>query len=236
MHGERERKRGRRRGALLLDNLFSYRASSRLRLDKCSDGCVWGENSRGWLVECWRGDTGKEREGKTEREMDHPVSACIMEKREADEPNWKWDLQAAFHTHIHAHYKWSKAKKVDHKKVTGDSNWVIWPQCCHSGGHYSAYRCITAVTFASANQWDPARLDSFGAASTAVAPCSPVATPSSQQLWKAQLGNNLLLASQLSATPAWLHDVLQTLLAGVERMDCWPDDCWPDEGLERSKL
>lgn len=79
--GARERKRGRRRGALLLDNLFSYRASSRLRLDKCSDGCVWGENSRGWLVERWRGDTGKERERGTEGEMDHPVSACIMEKK-----------------------------------------------------------------------------------------------------------------------------------------------------------
>lgn len=168
--------------------------------------------------------------------MDHPVSACIMEKREADEPNWKWDLQAAFHTHIHAHYKWSKAKKVDHKKVTGDSNWVIWPQCCHSGGHYSAYRCITAVTFASANQWDPARLDSFGAASTAVAPCSPVATPSSQQLWKAQLGNNLLLPSQLSATPAWLHDVLQTLLAGVERMDWWLLAWWLLAWWESGKI
>lgn len=44
----------------MLDNPFSYRASSRLRLDKCSDGCVWGENSRGWLVESWRGDEGYE--------------------------------------------------------------------------------------------------------------------------------------------------------------------------------
>ncbi len=88
---ERERKRGRRRGALLLDNPFSYRASSRLRLDKCSDGCVRGENSRGWLVECWRERCRDERYGrerKREREMDHPVSGCIMgKKRVADEEN-----------------------------------------------------------------------------------------------------------------------------------------------------
>lgn len=43
----------------------------------------------------------------------------------------------------------------------------LW--CC-SGGHHSAHRCITVVTFASAHQWDPASLDSFSAASTAVAP------------------------------------------------------------------
>lgn len=68
---ERREERGRgereRRGALLLDNPFSYRASSRLRLDKCSDGCVWGENSRGWLVECWRGCRDMEREKERER-------------------------------------------------------------------------------------------------------------------------------------------------------------------------
>lgn len=96
MEREGEGKRGRRRGALLLDNPFSYRASSRLRLDKCSDGCVWGENSRGWLVECWRGGCRDERYGERERgreregEMDHPVSGCIMgEKREADEQKWR---------------------------------------------------------------------------------------------------------------------------------------------------
>lgn len=76
VYGERGREKERereRRGALLLDNPFSYRASSRLRLDKCSDGCVRGENSRGWLVECWREGAGtkdmeKEREGEEERE------------------------------------------------------------------------------------------------------------------------------------------------------------------------
>lgn len=52
----------------MLDNPFIYRASSHLRLDKCSDGCVWGENSRGWLVECWRGDAGmKDMERAGER-------------------------------------------------------------------------------------------------------------------------------------------------------------------------
>lgn len=47
---------------------------------------------------------------------------------------------------------------------------MIRPLWCYSGGHHSAYRCITLLTFASADQWDPARLDSFGAASSAVAP------------------------------------------------------------------
>ena len=91
VQGERQRKRGRRRtrGALLLDNLFSYRASSRLRLDKCSDGYVCGVKIAG--VGWWSaggGETGRGREG----EMDHPVLGCIMrgkkkKKREAEEPN-----------------------------------------------------------------------------------------------------------------------------------------------------
>lgn len=58
------------------------------------------------------------------------------------------------------------------------------PLCGYYGGHHSAYRCITMVTFASADQWDPARLDSIRAASTAVAPdlmqpcCNPQRTAS----------------------------------------------------------
>ena len=82
---ERERERERERGALLLDNPFSYRASSRLRLDKCSDGCVWGENSRGWLVECWRGCRDMETERKRGRDGSSSLRMC--EGGKANEQN-----------------------------------------------------------------------------------------------------------------------------------------------------
>lgn len=83
MEREREGEGKRRRGALLLDNPFSYRASSRLRLDKCSDGCVWGENSRGWLVECWRGDAGtKDMEKERGRDGSPSLRMHTGENRE----------------------------------------------------------------------------------------------------------------------------------------------------------
>lgn len=80
---------------------------------------------------------------------------------------------------------------------------------------------MTVVTFALADQWGPARLDSLVphpllCLQTA---WSPVVTPFSQQLWKTQLGTNLLLPSQLWVSPARLHGVLQTLLAGVGRTE-----------------
>lgn len=72
------------------DNPFSYRANSRLRLDKCIDGCVWGENSRGCLLECWRGGSRDERYGETERQQER----WIIQSQEAG-----GDLQTEFHTH-----------------------------------------------------------------------------------------------------------------------------------------
>lgn len=143
-----ERGRGKereRRGALLLDNPFSYRASSRLRLDKCSDGCVWGENSRGWLVESWRGDAGTKdmekergREREREDEKDHPVSGCIMGGKGKQMNQTGDEIRRLLLTHRNCH----KSEELATRKCPG---WTIWlkPLCCYSGGHHSAYRCIT---------------------------------------------------------------------------------------------
>lgn len=71
-------------------------------------------------------------------------------------------------------------QRVDHNKVF--ELMELKRLCCCSAGPHSAYRCTAVVTFASADQWDPARLDSIGAASSAVAPdrmqpcCNPERT------------------------------------------------------------
>lgn len=171
-----------------------------------------------------QGDEGYgDRESGREVEMDHPVLWCTTGKKGGRR---KLEICRLFEII-------TSSKKLTTRKFLRRTIWLK-PLRCYSGGHHSAYRCITVVTFASADQWDPARLDSIGATSTAVAPdCSPVVTPSAQQLWKAQLGSNLLLPSQLSVTPAWLHDVLQTLLAGVGRMKVWESggarDWWSED-------
>lgn len=91
----------------MLDNPFIYRASSHLRLDKCSDGCVWGENSRGWLVECWRGDAGMkdmEREKYRERGRDGSSSLRMHNEGETEARVWDEIWRLVFtraHTHTH---------------------------------------------------------------------------------------------------------------------------------------
>lgn len=105
----------------------------------------------------------------------------------------------------------------------------------YPGGHHSAYRCITPMTFASAHQWNPARLDSIGAVSTAVVPdrmqpcCNPqlsAALKSTIRQQSAPTKSAFSISSMATRCPA-------DLLAGVGRMmirertgagEWWPDD------------
>lgn len=134
-----------------------------------------------------------ERAGERSWEHGRDGSSSLRMHNEGGKHKQKCGMRSGG-CYAHAGQKKKKDTKVLRLRLHG-----FYP-----GGHHSAYRCITPMTFASAHQWNPARLDSITQTAW-----SPVVTLSSQQLSKAQLGANLLLPSQLSASPAWLHDVLQ---------------------------
>ncbi|MEQ2163583.1 hypothetical protein GOODEAATRI_031716 [Goodea atripinnis] len=67
----------------------------------------------------------------------------------------------------------------------------------------------------------PCKVGFQGDASTAVPldRMQPCCNPYHTAPLKNTIRHNLLLPSQLSVSPAWLHGVLQALLAGVGRME-----------------
>lgn len=106
-----------------------------------------GGGMQGWKI--WR-----EREWIWEHGRDGSSSLGMHNEGKNRSKSVGWDLEAVTHT------QGKKETKVLRLRVYG-----FYP-----GGHHSAYRCITPMTFASARQCNPARSDSIGAVSTAVAP------------------------------------------------------------------
>lgn len=164
-----------------------------------------------------------ERYGERERDGEHgrdgSRSLRMHNEGENRSKSVGWDLGAVVHT------QGKKDTKVLRLRVCG----------FYAGGHHSACRCITPMTFASAHQWNPAKLDSIGGASTAVAPdrmkpcCNPqlsAALKSTIRHQSAPTKSAFSISSMATRYPA-------DLLAGVGRVTIWEGrgvgEWWPDD-------
>lgn len=92
-------------------------------------------------------------------------------------------------------------------------------ESCYPGGYSQVCRCITAVTFASEDHRGPSRLDSFSAGSMAGPPNHMQQPPQFTAVVKNTIRQQSAPIGQLLVSPAQLHGVLQTVLAGVGWME-----------------